>query len=32
MEGSREPVEIVTDHKNLLWWSKVQDLTYLQAR
>ena len=32
LEGSSEPFEIVTDHENLQWWSKAQDLTRRQAR
>ena len=32
LEGSEEPFEIVTDHKNLQWWRKAQDLTRQQAR
>lgn len=32
LAGTTEPFEIITDHENLQWWSKAQDLSRRQAR
>jgi transposase InsO family protein len=32
LEGLPQPFEIYSDHANLVWWTKVQDLSRQQAR
>jgi hypothetical protein len=32
LEGLPEPFEVLTDHKNIEWWSAMQNLNHRQAR